>query len=1042
MNKKTIHLACLALLLICALIAPAAAGAGTPSASWSAWATDNSVSGAGTEASPYIITTVEQLEDFSATVNSIGGTSGLYWILGNDIDLDGSVSNQWIPVGTSTHNFQGTFDGDGYIIDNLYISTTSTYQGLFAHTNTGAVICHLGLENVYVQAGAFAAILITEAYNTEIYECYAIGSVTGSGNPAGGLLGNMYNINMHDCWIDIDLTGVRNNGLLGSIFGEGTSSNIIANCYALGTCDYSTTTYAGGLVGYGATLGSGTISCCVALQDSITVNVARVSNNNGIRFGNYANANMLIAGSTITSTDPTSMNGADVTPSEWATQTWWETHPDWSFDESSAWYWDDTDNLPKLRAFLQSLQIISISADPLAGTTITPITLDATITTDGDPLNLTYQWQSSSDSGSTWANISGATTLPYDWTISTNGVYYARLLATNDYETATSSSVGPIYISPAPDTITSQTPNITTEPDETYLARIQFNLPDTPKKIIFTDTKTAYIATGNAVYKIDCETLNITPVSTTTGNTIRNAYLGATNAIITDIDNTTYVYNYATGAKTYIGSDNTGIIAVTGSYAAIVNNSGYLNIYTTTGSLINSTTTTITNITGNDETNCFLAWPGATINDTYYILKPSLSDVTITPMQITYPSSIPIVESEQILGTNTFFITTYSAIYTQSSLNIHTLVSNIAVLHPQSTEIGTFIGSIRNAENTIRFLSNGQVIGTYTTGATINDASIARITGLWAVAGGDDMQAYFFSKDATSTWIIEQATPLPIPVTHTEMSTSGKYALVATGSTLYLFENAGAPTTIYSLMGIVISSSGSPYANSVISINGNTVVTDAAGKFHTYVTPGITYTITADTTTIQYTASNLVLQNVAIQLKPNPYATAITYAAAYNSTSGNIEMTYGDTTGKTESVTWSIYDTVNKTTVYTHTGTLGTETYPISIEESYKNYQVTVTADRGDTSVKNTWTITPSGSSPINLFGLDDTGKNLIFCTVLMIFGGLFGVMHSTKGALAVSALAAWMRYMELITIPWILISIAAVIAIIASLQRGGEGKV
>ena len=153
-------------------------------------------------------------------------------------------------------------------------------------------------------------------------------------------------------------------------------------------------------------------------------------------------------------------------------------------------------------------------------------------------------------------------------------------------------------------------------------------------------------------------------------------------------------------------------------------------------------------------------------------------------------------------------------------------------------------------------------------------------------------------------------------------------------------------------------------------------------------------------------------------------------------------MTYGDTTGKTESVTWSIYDTVNKTTVYTHTGTLGTETYPISIEESYKNYQVTVTADRGDTSVKNTWTITPSGSSPINLFGLDDTGKNLIFCTVLMIFGGLFGVMHSTKGALAVTALAAWMRYMELITIPWILISIAAVIAIIASLQRGGEGKV
>lgn len=1030
MTKKTILIACLALLLICALIAPAAAFSGA---------------GAGTAGDPYQITTIAQLEEISSAL-------GASYILMNDIDL-GGILYLWTPIDA----FSGSFDGDGYKLLNMY---TNSGGGLFRSCN-GATISRVGLENVNLMSSNRKSIggICTYPNNAIISNCYVTGTMQSSTDPyptesvtqVGGISGpTRYGpVQIVDCWTNVSVEG----GYAGSIIanlGWGHASQI-NRCYSMGDVTSGSGGELGIYPGSGgmvprSDVSSSSITRMVSLLSSssgIPGQTARiVGNSNSIASYNYGSTTQLINGATVTSTSTGSNNGADVTPSEWTTRTWWENNPGWSFDESSAWYWDDTDNLPKLRAFLPSLQIISISADPLAGTTITPITLDATITTDGDPLNLTYQWQSSSDSGSTWANISGATTLPYDWTISTNGVYYARLLATNDYETATSSSVGPIYISPAPDTITSQTPNITTEPDETYLARIQFNLPDTPKKIIFTDTKTAYIATGNAVYKIDCETLNITPVSTTTGNTIRNAYLGATNAIITDIDNTTYVYNYATGAKTYIGSDNTGIIAVTGSYAAIVNNSGYLNIYTTTGSLINSTTTTITNITGNDETNCFLAWPGATINDTYYILKPSLSDVTITPMQITYPSSIPIVESEQILGTNTFFITTYSAIYTQSSLNIHTLVSNIAVLHPQSTEIGTFIGSIRNAENTIRFLSNGQVIGTYTTGATINDASIARITGLWAAAGGDDMQAYFFSKDATSTWIIEQATPLPIPVTHTEMSTSGKYALVATGSTLYLFENAGAPTTIYSLMGIVISSSGSPYANSVISINGNTVVTDAAGKFHTYVTPGITYTITADTTTIQYTASNLVLQNVAIQLKPNPYATAITYAAAYNSTSGNIEMTYGDTTGKTESVTWSIYDTVNKTTVYTHTGTLGTETYPISIEESYKNYQVTVTADRGDTSVKNTWTITPSGSSPINLFGLDDTGKNLIFCTVLMIFGGLFGVMHSTKGALAVSALAAWMRYMELITIPWILISIAAVIAIIASLQRGGEGKV
>lgn len=107
------------------------------------------------------------------------------------------------------------------------------------------------------------------------------------------------------------------------------------------------------------------------------------------------------------------------------------------------------------------------------------------------------------------------------------------------------------------------------------------------------------------------------------------------------------------------------------------------------------------------------------------------------------------------------------------------------------------------------------------------------------------------------------------------------------------------------------------------------------------------------------------------------------------------------------------------------------------------NYQISMTADRTTTAgltspVQNTWLITPSGSSPISIPGLDDTGKNILFCAVLMIFGALFGVVHSTKGAVAVSFLAAALRYFELITIPWILIIVAATIAIIAALARGG----
>lgn len=81
--------------------------------------------------------------------------------------------------------------------------------------------------------------------------------------------------------------------------------------------------------------------------------------------------------------------------------------------------------------------------------------------------------------------------------------------------------------------------------------------------------------------------------------------------------------------------------------------------------------------------------------------------------------------------------------------------------------------------------------------------------------------------------------------------------------------------------------------------------------------------------------------------------------------------------------------------------------------------------------------ITPSGSSPLAL-PLDNTGKNILFTGVLMMFAALFGVMHSTKGAIALTALAAMMRHLELVTIPWIVIIIAMAIAILAALAKGG----
>jgi hypothetical protein len=72
--------------------------------------------GDGTSASPYLISTAEQLAYFSNQVNAGNNYSGQYFKLTADISLAGK---QWTPIGESQANyyfFNGTFDGDGHKI--------------------------------------------------------------------------------------------------------------------------------------------------------------------------------------------------------------------------------------------------------------------------------------------------------------------------------------------------------------------------------------------------------------------------------------------------------------------------------------------------------------------------------------------------------------------------------------------------------------------------------------------------------------------------------------------------------------------------------------------------------------------------------------------------------------------------------------------------------------------------------------------------------------------------------------------------------------
>ena len=111
-----------------------------------------------------------------------------YYYLANDIDCSGFGNFE--PIGTSWSNpFNGTFDGKGYKITNLYINRSSTdCVGLFGRTGSGSKITNVGLEEVNVngsnEVGGLAGYNEGETIENCYYDTNTSGcSDTGKGEP-------------------------------------------------------------------------------------------------------------------------------------------------------------------------------------------------------------------------------------------------------------------------------------------------------------------------------------------------------------------------------------------------------------------------------------------------------------------------------------------------------------------------------------------------------------------------------------------------------------------------------------------------------------------------------------------------------------------------------------------------------------------------------------------------------------------------------------------------------------------------------------------
>lgn len=101
---------------------------------WTDYCADG-LSGEGTEASPFIIATREDLAYMAYMINDEGNEyyASAYYLLVDNLDMDGRF---WEPIGTEENPFSGTFNFDVYSIENLehymvYSNPTTSYNGLF-----------------------------------------------------------------------------------------------------------------------------------------------------------------------------------------------------------------------------------------------------------------------------------------------------------------------------------------------------------------------------------------------------------------------------------------------------------------------------------------------------------------------------------------------------------------------------------------------------------------------------------------------------------------------------------------------------------------------------------------------------------------------------------------------------------------------------------------------------------------------------------------------------------------------------------------------
>ena len=200
--------------------------------------------GDGSETSPYEISNLSELY----WITQDTARWSLHYEQTADIDAiqTGALTYGWVQIGGDHRSFTGSYDGQGFTIDNLYINRGNEKNiGLFGKT-IDATIKNIHLTHVEICGNENVGSLGGYIYNSQVDACSSSGSVNGY-KDVGGLIGQTSMSLISYCSSSGTVKGSSTR--VGGLVGQNYNASIISKCYSTASAT-SNSSYVGGLIGY------------------------------------------------------------------------------------------------------------------------------------------------------------------------------------------------------------------------------------------------------------------------------------------------------------------------------------------------------------------------------------------------------------------------------------------------------------------------------------------------------------------------------------------------------------------------------------------------------------------------------------------------------------------------------------------------------------------------------------------------------------------------------------------------------------------------